>query len=432
MGIEYISFLMFGGMFFLMLLGVPLGTATGSIAATFLLTFVGPIGIPIIAERIYDFSTKYVLVALPFFVFMASMMERSGAAKDIYDVFELWLGRLRGGVAAVTIIVAMVLASMSGVIGGEVILLGMVAVPQMLRLGYDRNLAIGTVCAGGALGTMLPPSINLIIFGLVASVSVADLFAAAIIPGILLSGSYILYVLIRCHLQPSLAPGIANKHITPIRDKLMLSGKAALPIVVGASVLGSIYLGVASVTEAAAVGAFGMTVVAGIRGQLNMSAVYDASIQTVRTCGMVLWLIFGAVAFIGVYNLLGGPLFIKTVLTGLDVEPITIIVIICAIWVALGCVMEGQAICLLTVPIFAPIASTLGFNLIWLGVLFAMSCEIGYLSPPFGTAAFYFKGVAPPGVELEDIFRSFIPFIFVQLIVYAILIMFPAISLVFV
>lgn len=430
MDIGLITLVMFGSMFLLMLLGIPLGIATGGIAATFMLVFFGLDGLPLITTRIYDFIDNYALVALPFFIFMASVMEKGGVARDLYDAMRVWAGRLRGGIAAMTIIVAMVLAAMSGVIGGEIVLLGLIALPQMLRLGYGSDLAVGTVAAGGSLGTMIPPSINLIIFGLTANVSVGELFLASATPGVLMGLTYIAYILIRCRLNPALGPIPPEEDLqVPLREKLALLSKVVLPLLIAFAVLGSIYAGIASVSEAAGVGAFAMVIAIWVRGKLTLEILRAAMVQTMRTSGMVLWLIFGAVSLVGVYNLLGGSTFIREILTGLDVAPIVVILIMCGIFVALGCLMDGTAICLLTVPIFAPIVAALGFDLIWFGIIFAITCQTGYISPPFGTAAFYLKGVAPKGIELTDIFRALLPFVGLQLVILAAVLAFPQIAI---
>jgi tripartite ATP-independent transporter DctM subunit len=430
MDISVITIFMFGSMFLLMLLGIPLGIATGGIAAVFLMSFLGIEAVPLITTRIYDFIDNYALVALPFFIFMASVMERGGVAHDLYDAIRLWAGRLRGGIGAMTVIVAMVLAAMSGVIGGEIVLLGLIALPQMLRLGYDKDLAIGTVAAGGSLGTMIPPSINLIIFGLTANVSISQLFLASATPGVLMGMTYIVYILIRCYLNPALGPIPSDEELdVPLSVKLTSLKNVILPLLIAFSVLGSIYAGIASVSEAAGVGAFAMVLAIWFRGKLTADLLKNAMVQTIRTSGMVLWLIFGAVSLVGVYNLLGGSAFIRELLTGLDVSPIVIILIMCAVFMVLGCLMDGTAICLLTVPIFAPIVSALEYDLIWFGIIFAITCQTGYISPPFGTAAFYLKGVAPKDIEITDIFRALLPFVGLQLIILAAILFAPSIAL---
>lgn len=427
MSIEIVTILMFGGMLALMLIGVPLGVTSGIIASLFLLDPDNLQLLVLISGRIYSFINTYALVAVPFFIFMAALMERSGIAHDIFEALRVWGGGRPGGLGAVTVVVAMILAATTGVVGGEVMLLGMIALPQLLRLGYDEKLSIGLITAGGAMGTMIPPSFNLIIFALTANVSVGQLFTASFVPGVLMGGTYIAYILIRCHLNPSLGPAQAGADV-PLAEKIALLRRLFLPLLVGITVLGSIYLGVAAVTEAAALGAFAMMLITGWRRQLTLRSLWDVSMQTIRTTGVVLWLVFGAVALIGVYNYLGGINFVKNLFLVSDLPPFVLIGIMLGIWVILGCFMEGTAICLLTVPVFAPIVAALGYDLIWFGVMFSITCQIGYLTPPLGTAAFYMKSVTPPHISLETIYASLWPFVGLQILVLLLLWAVPSLA----
>lgn len=427
MSIELITIAMFGGMLALMLIGVPLGVTSGVIASFFLLLPDNFHLVTLISGRIYSFITTYALVAVPFFIFMAALMERSGIANDIFEALRVWGGRQPGGLGAITVIVAMILAATTGVVGGEVMLLGMIALPQLLRLGYDEKLSIGLITAGGALGTMIPPSFNLIIFALTANVSVGQLFTASFVPGVIMGGTYIVYILIRCYLNPSLGPAQSGSDV-PLSEKIALLRRLFMPLVVAVSVLGSIYLGVAAVTEAAALGAFAMMLITAWRRQLSLQALWEISVQTIRTTGVVLWLVFGAVALIGVYNYLGGINFVKNLFLASELPPFLLLGIMFAIWVVLGCFMEGTAICLLTVPVFVPIVAALGYDLIWFGVMFSITCQIGYLTPPLGTAAFYMKSVAPPHISLEKIFASLWPFVGLQILVFLLIWAVPSLA----
>jgi TRAP-type mannitol/chloroaromatic compound transport system permease large subunit len=397
MSIEWVTVLMFGSMLLLLALGLPLAFVTGLIGVVFTLGLFGIDGLQLVASRIYSFMTEYVLVAVPMFILMASLMERSGVAKDLFNAMRVWAGRLPGGLAMQTMVAATVMGAMTGIIGGEIVLLGLIALPQMLRLGYERKLAIGTICAGGSLGTMIPPSIVLIIYGLTVNVPIGDLFVATVIPGLLLSVVYLTYILVRCQLNPKLGPPAPpEERDMPVLAKIGLLRGLALPMLVIMAVLGTIYFGIASVTEAA---------------------------------GMLLWLSFGATAMIGVYNLAGGPAFIRELFTGLDVAPIVIILLMMLILVVLGSVMDWVGICLLTMPIFVPIVRELGYDPVWFGVLFCLNMQISYLTPPFGPAAFYLKGVAPPDITLNEIFAALWPFVVLQAGVLALVLWQPDIAL---
>ncbi|MGE0717890.1 MAG: TRAP transporter large permease subunit [Alphaproteobacteria bacterium] len=426
MSIELITILMFGGMIVLLLLGLPLAFVTGIIAVTFGLGLFGLPSLLLISSRIYSFMNEYVLVSVPMFILMASVMERSGVARDLFRAMHVWAGGLRGGLAVQTTVAATVMAAMTGIIGGEIVLLGLVALPQMLRLGYDRKLAIGTICAGGSLGSMIPPSIVLVIYGLTVNVPIGDLFAGAVVPGLIMSGMYIAYILIRCWINPALGPPAPEEERNiPLIEKIRALKSIALPMLIAFSVLGTIYSGIASVTEAAGMGVVGTIVAAMIRREFSWSMLQGALTQTMTACGILLWVSFGATAMIGVYNLAGGPAFVRTMMVGLPVAPIVVIMIMMAILLVLGCLMDWIGICLLTMPVFVPIVKALGYDPIWFGILFCMNMQISYLSPPFGPAAFYLKGVAPPDITLNQIFSALWPFMGLQVVALALVIAFP-------
>ncbi|MFC6672705.1 TRAP transporter large permease [Marinobacterium aestuariivivens] len=430
MGIETASYLMMGSILALLVTGLPLAFITGLIALVFALAWFGPMSIPLVTTRVYSFINEYVLIAIPMFVLMASILDRSGIAKDLYNTMRVFAGQLRGGVAVQTLVVAIFLAAMSGIIGGEIVLLGLLALPQMLRLGYDRRLSIGTVCAGGSLGTMVPPSIVLIIYGLTANVSISELFIATIFPAMLLGSLYIAYILIRCYLNPNMGPAAAREELEiSWSDKLRMIKGVVLPVLVAIWVLGSIYAGVASVTEAACMGVVGVIVSTWLRKELNWTMIRDSLRQTLNTCGMIIWIGIGASALVGVYNLMGGNRFVESVILGLDVAPVVVVLIMMAILLILGLFMDWIGIALLTMPIFVPIVISLGYNPIWFGILFSMNMQVSYISPPFGPAAFYLKSVAPPSISLKEIFMSMWPFILLQLIALGLVLTFPGIAL---
>ncbi|HIM55079.1 MAG TPA: TRAP transporter large permease subunit, partial [Candidatus Latescibacteria bacterium] len=294
----------------------------------------------------------------------------------------------------------------------------------------QKNIAVGTICAGGSLGTMIPPSIVLIIYGLTANVPIGDLFVATIIPGFLLAGLYMAYILVRCAIDPSLGPPapLEERQIS-LAQKLALVKNLVLPLMVAVCVLGSIYAGIASVSEAAGMGVVGTIIAAFVRKELTWKIMRDSLLQTMNTCGMLLWLTFGATALIGVYNLMGGTQFVKSVVTGLELAPIGVILIMMGILVVMGLFMDWVGILLLTVPIFVPVITALGYDPVWFGVLFCMNMQVSYLSPPFGPAAFYLKGVAPPEISLQDIFAGLWPFIILQLIGLLMVLCVPGIAL---
>ena len=430
MGIEAATLLIVASMIGLMMLGVPLAWTTMTLAIACTLLWLGPMGLPLVGSRVYGFINEYVLVAIPLFVFMACVLERSGVARDLYDAMRIFAGRLPGGVAVQTMLVAIVMAAMTGIIGGEIVLLGLLALPQMLRLGYDRKLAIGTICAGGSLGTMIPPSVVLIVYGLTAGVSIGELFLGGVIPGLMLAGFYITYIIVRATLNPALAPRLPDDQLDiPLVEKLRLLKGLILPIIIIIWVLGSIYGGIASVTEAAGVGAVAALLAAMVRGEFSYALVRDALMRTMTTVGVIIWLTLGANAFIGIYNIMGGTRYLQGAIAGLPLEPWQIILVMMAILFVLGMILDWIGITLLTMPIFVPVIVQLGYDPVWFGILFCMNMQCSYLTPPFGPAAFYLNSVAPPDISLQQIFGALLPFILMQLVALGFLIVFPELAL---
>lgn len=427
LGIELGTLVMFGLLLFLLLTGMPLALVTLLVALLFALGWFGPASVPLITSRVYSFVSSFVFVSVPMFVLMAAILDRSGIARDLFDAMKLVAGRARGGVAVQTIFVAVILAAMSGIIGGEIVLLGLVALPQMLRQGYNRRLAIGVVCAGGSLGTMVPPSIVLIIYGLTANVSVGELFTASFVPGFMLAGFYVTYVLFRSYTDPAAAPTPVVEKM-PARERLALIRGLILPMLVVFFVLGSIYGGIASVTEASAVGVAGVILSTILRREFSFAMLIDAAKHTLTTVGMIVWIGIGASALVGVYNLMGGIDFISSLIAGVSDNPTIIVLTMMLILFLLGMFLDWVGIALLTMPIFVPVIRDLGLDPIWFGVLFAMNMQVSFLTPPFGPAAFYLKSVTPPEISLGEIFRSLVPFICLQVLAVGLLIVFPQIA----
>jgi tripartite ATP-independent transporter DctM subunit len=448
-----ISLVLLFGMLFLLGIGMPLGFASGLLAVAVLLMKFGPgllfgnFGtgpLNILAQRMYGLTTEYTLISVPLFIFMACLLERSGIARDMYDSLNVWLSRTRGGIAIVTAIMAIIMAAMSGIIGGEVVLLGLIALPQMLRLGYDRNLAIGTICASGSLGTMIPPSIVLIIYGLVTDTSIHALFKAAFVPGLLLGGLYIVYVIVRTRLNPALAPLPEGGADVTLLDKIRALPGLIPPLLIVFVVLGSIYGGVTGITEAAAMGTIAVLILITLRRELSWPLFRDAVMRTFKSTGTIIWVTFGATALAGAYSIVGGPVYVANLIVGADLPALGVLVVMMAILLFLGCIMDWVGIVLLVMPVFLPIVQRLpieeiglwpvldpAFVSVWFGILFCVNMQVSFLSPPFGPAAFYLKSVAPPEIQLQDIFRGFLPFIGIQLIVLAIVLLFPGITMFF-
>ena len=430
MSIELTSVLMAVSFVGLLLIGLPLAFAAGAIGVVFGFFLYGPPGLILVVTRVFTLLGNNVLISVPLFVFMACLLERSGIAEDIFKVVSAWAGKVPGGLAVAVIITSTLMAAMVGVLGAEVVTIGIVALPAMLARGYSKQLALGCICAGGGLATLIPPSVVFIMYGLTAGVSIGQLYMAGIVPGLMLAAMYITYIIVVCKLKPELAPASATSESDlPLGDKIRLLGKLALPAFVVFMVLGSLYLGWATPTEAGGVGVAGAAIAAAVRRRLTWDAVRHAITETTKTTTMLYWLFFGSSALIGVYTLAGGTTMIQDVLTALPLGPLGVILLMQLVWIVLGCFIDWIGILLLTAPIFVPVAVKLGFDPVWLGVLFCMNMQISYISPPFGPAAFYLKGVAPAGITLSDIFSSIWPYIGLQIVALGLLIAFPQIAL---
>ncbi|MBX2837199.1 MAG: TRAP transporter large permease subunit [Gammaproteobacteria bacterium] len=430
MGIELITLAIVSSLFLLMAIGVPLGASTLLISIVAAYLAFGTNGFILVSSAVVKVMDKHALIAVPFFVFMANIMERSGVARELFNSMAILGGQMRGGVAVQTVFVSVILAAMSGIVGGEIVLLGLIALPQLFRLGYDRKLSIGAITSSGALATLIPPSIVLIVYGAEANVSIKDLFTAGIMPGVLLASLYVTYILIRVRLNPSLGPVYDDPAAAlPLLKRFTYLKGLILPFILIFGVLGSIYSGIATVTESAAIGAVGSLLVAAARRELSTRGVRDALWSTTLTTGALLWLIVGAVSLVGIYNILGGTRFLGGLLTGLDLPPIGVVIVMMLIIFFLGTFLEWIAIVFITVPVFAPVIVQLGYDPVWFGILFAMNIQIYMLSPPFGPACFYLKSVAPKDVTLQEIFVSIFPFIGLQIIGLALVMMFPQIAL---
>ncbi|MBV6638088.1 MULTISPECIES: TRAP transporter large permease [Mameliella] len=425
-GIEWLTLIMFGSLLALLMAGLPLAFVTGGLACVFLFVLGDARALNIVPSRIFPLMTNYQLSAIPLFIFMAAMLERAGIINDMFDVIYKVLGGVKGGLASATIIASTILAAMVGVIGAAVVTMGIIALPAMLKRQYDPKIAMGSIMAGGTLGILIPPSILAIIYAVVAEQSVGELFIGAVIPGLLLSGMYILYVTLRCYINPALGPAIPVEERVSNKEKLQLVGKMAAPITLVVVVLGIIFSGVATPVEAAGIGTFGAFIVAAIHRKLDWPTVREACTTTLKASAMVIWIMFGATIFVGLYVLEGGQQFVQDALAATGLGPWGILILMQVLLVILGMFLDWVGILLLCVPIFVPIIKALGaaaFGLdspedlvLWFGVLYLVNMQMSFLSPPFGYALFYLRGVAPDHIPMTDIFKSALPFLFLQIV----------------
>jgi tripartite ATP-independent transporter DctM subunit len=323
----------------------------------------------------------------------------------------------------------MIFAAMSGISAAATITMGLVALPSMFKRGYDKQIVMGCISAGGALGILIPPSVAMVLYCMLVGISVGRVFAGGVFPGILLGGMFIIYIAVRCQLNPKLGPPIPVEERVPLRSTLPLFKALILPTIVIVSVLGSIFTGMATATESAAVGAFGAMICAAVSRKLDWPMVRESCIATLKLTTLVLWLMIGASWFSSVWTATGGPGFVTTAVQSLGVNRWVIMCGMQLILIFLGCVMETTGILMVTVPVFFPIIKALGFDPVWFGVLFIVNMEMGFLTPPFGLNLFYMKAIVPKEITMQDIYRSIVPFVGLQFIGLVICLLFPQIVL---
>ena len=440
--IGWLSILMFGSLLVLLALGLPLAFVSGSLGVLFIYLVGDQFMLNIIPTRIFPLMTNYQLSAIPLFIFMASMLERAGLIDEMFDAIYKWLGGVAGGLAAATILASTILAAMVGVIGAAVVTMGLIALPSMLRRNYEPKIALGSIMAGGTLGILIPPSILAIIYAVVAQQSVGELYVGSILPGLMLSGLYIAYVSVRSAINPRLGPPLPVEERVNWAQKLLLLRRMLAPIVLIMVVLGVIFSGAATPVEAAGIGSFGAMIVAAMHGRLSWTNVRDAAVATMKASAMVLWIIFGATIFVGFYILQGGQAFVSDLILGTGLGPYGVLILMMVILVFLGMFLDWVGILLLAVPIFIPIVNQLAFDgvlglpgvppqdvALWFGVLYLVNMQMSFLSPPFGYALFYLRGVAPKEIPTETIFVAALPFLGLQVLGLAICVMFPNVVL---
>jgi tripartite ATP-independent transporter DctM subunit len=426
LGPEWLTIILFGSLVLLLLLGLPLVFAIGGVATFFIIFLWGPHALPILANRTYMAMDMFLLVAVPMFIFMGAMLQRCGIAEDMYELMYHWMGGLRGGLAAGTVLICTMFAAMVGISGAATTSMGLIALPSMLKRGYKKDIAIGCISAGGSLGILIPPSVLMIVLALTSRQSVGQMFIAGILPGLLLSGLFVGYILIRCYIQKDMGPSIPPEERLPRAERVKLMGALLLPVGLIFSVMGSMFFGLATPSEASAIGALGAIVSALVKRSFTWESFTSALFITLRLSAMVIWIVFAASAFTALYAVTGAASIVSTLIKGVG-DPWMVIITMQIILLVLGCFFDPTGIVLLTAPIFFPIVVSLGFDPMWFAILFVINMEIGYLTPPFGFNLFYMKAVAPPGVTMMDIYKSAMPFVGLMVLGLIICMIFPSI-----
>lgn len=429
MSIEVITGLMFGLFLMTLALGVPLVFSLSAIAVAFAWFLWGPQGLYVVAVQTFGVIRKEIFIAVPLFIFMGSLLQRSGLADALYEMMYRWAGRLPGGLAIGTIVVCTLVAAMSGIAGAAAVSLGLFALPSMLDRGYSKSVVLGSIMGGATLAILIPPSVTMIIMGSFALMSIGQLFMAGVLPGLMLATMFIIYLIVTTSRNPKIAPPLPPERRASWKGKFS-SLLVILPtIILIAGVLGSIFTGAATPTEASSVGVVGTLIAAAIYRNLNWKMVKEACFRAVRVNCMVMWIIIGASLFSAVYQNLGASELMRGLLVGRELSPMLIMTGILLLILIMGMFLDSVAIIILLVPIVCPIVVDLGFNLVHFAVLFVVAIMVGYLTPPFGLCLFYIRGVAPPEITTGEIYRAVIPYIVILLIGLAILTVFPDIAL---
>ena len=427
---DYFVMLMFAGVLGSLLLGIPVAFALMGMSLIFgYISFGDAVG-DMLIRRVWDAVTNYVLAAVPLFVFMGSILESSGIAKKLFDSMIQLTGGLRGGLAVGTVLMCTIFAASTGIIGASEVVIGLLAIPVLLSRSYDRSLICGTICAGGSLGTIIPPSVVIVVYGPAAGLSVPRLLAAAVLPGIMLASIYVVYILIRCYLRPQDGPGLPKEERVPLAVAIKNVVVAMLPpVMLIFAVTGTILLGWAAPTEAAALGAVGGVLLCALYGRLSWKGVIEACYTTIRISSMIMLVLTGGMMYTGVFLGMGGAEASEKLLRAMDMGPwATFYLFLLLIFLA-GFLLDWISVLLIFVPICVPIITKLGFNPIWFSVMFFVMIQTSYLTPPMAPAIFYMKGIVPPEITTGDMFKGVIPYVLLQLVAIALLIVFPDISL---
>jgi len=436
---EALALLLFALIFILILFGFPVAFTLGGLSIIFGYFTLGIDFFNFLPSRIMGVMQNVVLIAVPLFIYMGIMLEKSGLAESLLETMAMLFGKLRGGLAISVVVVGALLAASTGIVGATVVTMGLISLPTMLKRGYKTELATGTIAASGTLGQIIPPSIVLVLLADTLSnssgnqsVDVGLMFTAALVPGALLVTLYILYILIISYLNPEIAPSIPQAEIDEFRAKGMVGRviKAfVLPMLLIVAVLGSIFAGIASPTEAAAVGAMGATILTIIQGRLTLPVLQCVMKETTYLTSMVFTILVGATTFALVFRGLGGDNYLIHLIETANLSPMGFLFLVMIVIFIAGFFIDFIEIIFIIVPVVAPIFVQYDMNLIWIGVLIAMNLQTSFLTPPFGFSLFYLKGVAPEGVTTQHIYRGIIPFIIIQVIFLGIIIMFPEVVL---
>ncbi|HWW49551.1 MAG TPA: TRAP transporter large permease subunit [Xanthobacteraceae bacterium] len=428
MSIGLLTVLFFLSLIVFLIAGLPLVFVLGGISIVFLYFTWGIESFYMVASQVWGSMNSFTLIAIPLFVYMAMILEKSGVAQALYRMMHLWWGGVRGGLAIGTVAICTLFAAMVGISGAAVVTMGTIALPAMFEQKYDKRMAIGCISAGGGLGILIPPSVLMILYSLITGASVGKMFAAGVIPGLMLALMICAYIFIRCWLQPEMGPALPIDQRGTWADKIEALRAVLLPMLIVTMVLGSIMLGIATPTEAAASGVLGALISAAVHRKLTWELVRESALRTFVLTGMIMWILFAAHSFSAAYQGMGATSLIQGLAAHIPGGPWGAIIVMQLVLLLLGMVLDPVGIMMITLPVFLPIITAYGFDPIWFGILFIINMEIGYQTPPFGFNLFYLKAIVPPNITMGDIYHSVTPYTLVLLLGLILVMLFPGLA----
>lgn len=432
---EVLAIILFISIFLLILYGYPVAFTLGGISIIYALLFLDPVAFTALPPRIMGVVSNYVLLAVPLFIYMGIMLEKSGLAESLLETMAILFGKLKGGLAISVVIVGALLAASTGIVGATVITMGLISLPTMLKRGYSPELATGTIAASGTLGQIIPPSVVLVLLGSVLNVSVGNLFAASLLPGLLLVAVYIVYIVFIATIRPKSAPSMPDEEIREFKKDGYIAKVIrafVLPLFLIVAVLGSIFAGIASPTEAAAVGALGATILTIIQGKFSLEVLKVVGRETTHLTSMVFIILLGATTFSFVFREMNGDGYLVNLIEQANLSAPAFLALVMVVVFIAGFFIDFIEIIFIIVPVVAPIFVQFGIDLVWIGVLLGLNLQTSFLSPPFGFSLFYLKGVAPPEVTTGHLYRGIVPFVLIQVLFLVVVILFPEVVYVFI
>ncbi len=431
MSYELIALSMFGAMMVMLLTGQRVFAAIGFVAAAAALLLYGPGAIEMPYSQVFKLFNWFPLLTLPLFIYMGYVLSESGIAEDLYRMLHVWFGRIRGGLAIGTIFLMVIISAMNGLSVAGMAIGATIALPEMLRRGYDKVMITGVVQGGSSLGILIPPSVVLVLYGMIARQPVGQLWLAGVLPGLLMATVFVIYIMVRCRLNPALAPTVKDEDLNmPMVEKLRLLRAGLVPFLIFFFMTGLFVMGYTSLVESSAVGAAAATIAAAVKGRLNWPMIKETSRKTLAISSMFLWLILAALAFGAVFDGLGAARALENLfLDQLHLEPWMVLTIMMATFIVLGIFLDDTAMLVIVAPLYIPLVRELGYDLIWFGVLYTITCQIAYITPPFGYNLFLMRSMAPKEITLVDIYRSIWPFVIMMVGCILLVAIFPGLAL---